>query len=119
MNAAGHGCDRRRRIAKRNLIKIKRVPDLIVFALLSPIMFVLLFAYIFGSAIEIPGSYREFLIAGHLHPDGDLRRDLDRPRAGRGHAEGHHRPVPLAADGSVGGAGRAHHQRRRDQRRSA
>ncbi|MCX5045030.1 ABC transporter permease [Aldersonia sp. NBC_00410] len=52
-------------IAKRNLIKIKRVPDLIVFTLLSPVMFVLLFAYIFGSSIEIPGmSYREYLIAG-------------------------------------------------------
>ena len=37
-------------IAKRNLIKIKRVPDLIVFTTLSPIMFVLLFAYVFGSA---------------------------------------------------------------------
>ncbi|MGB3770701.1 MAG: ABC transporter permease [Rhodococcus sp. (in: high G+C Gram-positive bacteria)] len=52
-------------IARRNLIKIKRVPDLIVFTLLSPIMFVLVFAYIFGSAIEVPGmSYREYLIAG-------------------------------------------------------
>jgi ABC-2 type transport system permease protein len=52
-------------VAKRNLIKIKRVPDLIVFSTLSPIMFVLLFAYVFGSAIEIPGvSYREFLMAG-------------------------------------------------------
>lgn len=52
-------------IAKRNVIKIKRVPDLIVFTVLSPIMFVLLFAYVFGSAIDIPGmSYREFLIAG-------------------------------------------------------
>ena len=52
-------------IAKRNVIKIKRVPDLIVFTILSPIMFVLLFAYVFGSAIDIPGlSYREFLIAG-------------------------------------------------------
>jgi ABC transporter DrrB family efflux protein len=52
-------------IAKRNMIKIKRVPDLIVFTLLSPVMFVLLFAYIFGSSIEIPGmSYREYLIAG-------------------------------------------------------
>ncbi|MGW0041994.1 ABC transporter permease [Rhodococcus sp. NPDC003348] len=52
-------------IAKRNIIKIKRVPDLIVFTTLSPIMFVLLFAFVFGSAIEIPGmSYREFLIAG-------------------------------------------------------
>jgi ABC-2 type transport system permease protein len=52
-------------IAKRNLIKIIRVPEVLVFVLISPIMFVLLFAYVFGSAIEIPGgSYREFLIAG-------------------------------------------------------
>ena len=52
-------------IAKRNVIKIKRVPEVLVFVLISPIMFVLLFAYVFGSAIEIPGgSYREFLIAG-------------------------------------------------------
>ena len=52
-------------IAKRNLIKIRRVPDVLVFVLLSPIMFVLLFAYVFGSAIQIPGgSYREFLMAG-------------------------------------------------------
>ena len=52
-------------IAKRNLIKIKRVPDLLVFATLSPIMFVLLFAYVFGSAINVPGlSYREFLMPG-------------------------------------------------------
>ena len=52
-------------VAKRNLIRIKRVPDLLVFTTLSPIMFVLLFAYVFGSAIEVPGiNYREFLIAG-------------------------------------------------------
>jgi ABC transporter DrrB family efflux protein len=52
-------------VAKRNLIKIKRVPDLLVFTTLSPIMFVLLFAYVFGSAIQIPGvDYREFLMAG-------------------------------------------------------
>jgi ABC-2 type transport system permease protein len=52
-------------VAKRNLIKIKRVPDLLVFTTLSPIMFILLFVYVFGSAINIPGmSYREFLIAG-------------------------------------------------------
>lgn len=52
-------------IAKRNLIKIRRVPEVLVFVLLSPIMFVLLFAYVFGGSIDIPGgSYREFLIAG-------------------------------------------------------
>jgi len=53
-------------VAKRNLIKIKRVPDLLVFTLISPIMFILLFAYVFGSAIAVPGggNYREFLVAG-------------------------------------------------------
>ena len=52
-------------VAKRNLIKIKRVPDLLVFSTVSPIMFILLFAYVFGSAINVPGvSYREFLIPG-------------------------------------------------------
>ena len=53
-------------IAKRNVIKIKRVPEVLVFVLISPIMFVLLFAYVFGGAIA-PGaglSYREFLIGG-------------------------------------------------------
>ena len=53
-------------VAKRNLIKIKRVPDILVFVLISPIMFVLLFAYVFGGAINVPGDvdYKEFLIAG-------------------------------------------------------
>ena len=52
-------------VAKRNLVKVKRVPDLLVFSTLSPIMFVLLFAYVFGSAIPVDGlNYREFLMAG-------------------------------------------------------
>ncbi|SDT27975.1 ABC transporter efflux protein, DrrB family [Friedmanniella luteola] len=53
-------------VAQRNLIKIKRVPELLVFTTLSPIMFVLLFAYVFGGAISggDPQQYREFLIAG-------------------------------------------------------
>jgi ABC-2 type transport system permease protein len=52
-------------VAKRNIIKIKRVPDLLVFSTISPIMFVLLFAFVFGSAIPVPGvSYKEFLMAG-------------------------------------------------------
>src|SRR3978361_2084344 len=52
-------------VAKRNLIKIKRVPDLLVFSTLSPIMFILLFAYVFGSQISVPGvGYKEFLIPG-------------------------------------------------------
>ena len=52
-------------VAKRNLIKLKRVPEILIWTTMSPIMFVLLFAYVFGSAIDVPGgNYREYLIAG-------------------------------------------------------
>ena len=52
-------------VLRRNLIKVVRVPEVLVFTCIQPIMFVLLFAYIFGSTINLPGtSYREFLIAG-------------------------------------------------------
>ncbi|GAA4668744.1 ABC transporter permease [Nocardioides nanhaiensis] len=53
-------------VAQRNVIKIKRVPEVLVFVLISPIMFVLLFAYVFSGAIDVPGDvdYKEFLIGG-------------------------------------------------------
>jgi ABC-2 type transport system permease protein len=52
-------------IAWRNTIKIRRMPDLLLFVTLLPVVFVLLFAYVFGSSIEVQGiSYREFMIAG-------------------------------------------------------
>ena len=52
-------------VAKRNLIKIKRVPELLIWTTLSPIMFVLLFGYVFGGSITVPGvDYKEFLMAG-------------------------------------------------------
>ena len=52
-------------IAQRNIIRIRRVPDVMAFVLIQPLMFVLLFAYVFGGSIDIPGgNYREFLIAG-------------------------------------------------------
>ena len=53
-------------ITKRNLLQIPRVPELLVFSTIQPIMFVLLFAYVFGSAIPLPGGggYKEFLMAG-------------------------------------------------------
>lgn len=50
---------------RRNLIKIKRVPDILVFTTLQPIMFVLLFTYVYAGVIKIPGSsYTEFIMAG-------------------------------------------------------
>jgi ABC-2 type transport system permease protein len=52
-------------VAKRNLIKIKRVPELLIWTTMSPIMFVLLFALVFGESIRVPGvDYKEYLIAG-------------------------------------------------------
>ena len=52
-------------VAKRNLIKLRRVPEILIWTTMSPIMFVLLFGYVFGSSINIPGTeYREYLIAG-------------------------------------------------------
>ncbi|KQW08346.1 ABC transporter [Leifsonia sp. Root4] len=50
---------------RRNLIKVKRVPDILVFTTLQPIMFVLLFTYVYEGVINIPGiSYTEFIMAG-------------------------------------------------------
>jgi ABC transporter DrrB family efflux protein len=52
-------------IARRNMIKIIRVPEILVAVLIMPVVFMVLFAYLFGSAIEVPGgSYREFLVGG-------------------------------------------------------
>jgi ABC transporter DrrB family efflux protein len=50
----------------RNLKRIPRIPELAIFAVLQSIMFVLLFAFVFGGAIPLPdgGSYREFLMPG-------------------------------------------------------
>jgi ABC-2 type transport system permease protein len=52
-------------VAGRNVIKIKRVPEILVGVLVMPLLFVFMFAYVFGSSIEVPGgSYREFLVGG-------------------------------------------------------
>lgn len=52
-------------VTLRNLVKIKRVPDLIVISTVQPIMFILLFVFVFGGAIPIPGvSYEEYLMGG-------------------------------------------------------
>lgn len=53
-------------ITKRHLLQIPRVPEILFFSLVQPVIFVLLFAYVFGGAIPVPGggSYREYLIPG-------------------------------------------------------
>jgi ABC transporter DrrB family efflux protein len=52
-------------VAVRNLKRIPRQPDLLISFTVQPIMFLLLFNYVFGGAISTPGfSYVDFLIPG-------------------------------------------------------
>ena len=53
-------------IARRGLVHMKRQPEALSDATIQPIMFVVLFAYVFGGAIDVPGggNYREFLMGG-------------------------------------------------------
>ena len=52
-------------LARRNLVRIPRQPDLLVAYTIQPVMFVLLFVYVFGGAIETPGfDYVDFLMPG-------------------------------------------------------
>jgi ABC-2 type transport system permease protein/oleandomycin transport system permease protein len=52
-------------VAHRNLIALVRVPQTLVFSTIQPVIFVLLFRYVFGGAITIPGvRYVDFLMAG-------------------------------------------------------
>lgn len=54
-------------MTKRNLLRYRRLPRLIVFSSIQPVMFVLLFVYVFGGAIRTPGeSYVNYLIPGIL-----------------------------------------------------
>ncbi|MEO6350208.1 MAG: ABC transporter permease [Candidatus Limnocylindrales bacterium] len=53
-------------LAWRYLKRVPRIPELAIFAIIQSIMFVLLFAFVFGGAIPLPGggNYREFLMPG-------------------------------------------------------
>jgi ABC-2 type transport system permease protein/oleandomycin transport system permease protein len=52
-------------LAKRRLIQIPRIPDELIFATIQPVMFVVLFRYVFGGAITGAGpNYANFLMAG-------------------------------------------------------
>jgi ABC-2 type transport system permease protein len=53
-------------VARRGLTHMRRQPEQLLDATIQPVMFVLLFAYVFGGAIDVPGggSYREFLMGG-------------------------------------------------------
>jgi ABC-2 type transport system permease protein/oleandomycin transport system permease protein len=52
-------------LAERNLVRLPRAPELLLAFTVQPLMFVLLFRYVFGGAIKTPGfSYVDFLVPG-------------------------------------------------------
>jgi ABC transporter DrrB family efflux protein len=52
-------------VAERNLTRIRRAPDLLTAFTVQPVMFLLLFVYVFGGAIRTPGyDYKDFLLPG-------------------------------------------------------
>ena len=107
-------------MAWRNLLNIRRNPQLLVFATIQPIIFVLMFRYVFGGAIDATAvgdvPYVDFLMPGIFVQTVVFGALTHRRRPRRGPAEGPHRPVPLAADGALGGAARPHARRPRPQR---
>jgi ABC transporter DrrB family efflux protein len=66
MSAAADAASDTLVLAKRNLLRIPRAPDLLLAFTVQPIMFVLLFVYVFGGAISTPGydDYADFLMPG-------------------------------------------------------
>ena len=54
-------------MARRNLEHVRQIPEKLLDVTLQPVMFVLLFAYVFGNVIAVPdGNYREYLLGGVL-----------------------------------------------------
>jgi ABC-2 type transport system permease protein len=52
-------------VAERNLVRIKRAPEILTAFTVQPVMFLLLFVYVFGGAIATPGyEYKDFLLPG-------------------------------------------------------
>jgi ABC-2 type transport system permease protein/oleandomycin transport system permease protein len=52
-------------VAKRNIVGMTRRPQLLAFVTIQPVLFVLMFRYVFGGSIHIPGvSYTNYLMAG-------------------------------------------------------
>ena len=74
-------------MAWRNLLNIRRNPQLLVFATIQPVIFVLMFRYVFGGAIQAASgrrmTYVDFLMPGDLRADDRVRRAHHRRRPRR------------------------------------
>jgi ABC-2 type transport system permease protein len=80
-------------LTTRNFVHIRREPLRLSDVTIQPVLFTLLFVYVFGSGVKLPGggSYTDFAIAGLLAP-----------------RHGRDRPLPLARHVAGGGARRTH-----------
>ena len=62
---AGYAVSDALALAWRNLLTIRRVPQLLIFATIQPLLFVLMYRYVFGGAIDVPGvDYVNYLMPG-------------------------------------------------------
>ena len=87
-------------LAKRSLIKTWRTPEALIDVTLQPIIFLVMFTYIFGGAIarRLPAAVPAVPAARHPRPDHRDGRHRARHEPQHRHREGRLRPVPVAAD---------------------
>ena len=102
-------------LAKRGLINIIRTPEALIDVTLQPIIFLLMFTYIFGGAIAHGSTARLPAVpaAGDPGPDDRDGRDRHRGQPQQRHHQGDLRPVPQPAHRPLGAAGRRRPGRRR------
>ena len=102
-------------IARRVLLKFIRSPQLVVVGTLQGAMFLLIFRYVFGGAIALPGiNYVDFVVPGFITTGVLFTRDERLGGHGRGHERGTHRALALAADSAQRGARRPRGRRHGD-----
>ena len=91
----------------RGMLKIKHVPEQLLDVTITPVLFLLMFTYLFGGAVAgSTGEYLQFILPGHPRPVGAVHDGLLRRRAEHRHDQGRRRPLPLAADLAAGAARR-------------
>ncbi len=89
-------------LAWRNVTQLKHSPEKLIDVTLMPIVFLVLFLYVFGGAVAgSTHAYLELLLPGLVGADGHVRDHGPGHRPVRGHPQGRVRPVPQPADRAV------------------
>ena len=82
----------------RHLRALPRNPELLIFATIQPIMFVVLFVYVFGGSVDTPIDYTQYVIPGIFAQTVLFNSAFTGVGRRRRPEQGHHRPAALAAD---------------------